>query len=220
MSRIKTYQTFGEIWQQHLHSYRAFFCTGIFPMQAEDDANEATLDTTVHLPEWPARRLDSASIDILVHARETFSLERPPKILASTVKVTYWHVDGKEKTAEPLSTIHYDYGRTPVAGHPIYHSQCCVDPISDTPLPPSWKYTPAPTTGRRFYPFRVPTPHMCLCGVLVGLVADHLPWDHLRKLLDAIKKNGWVPPLAAHCRLWNLSRGEAIHNWQWYFWPD
>lgn len=216
--RIPQYQSFGDMWQSCLHPHRAGFSDGAFPIVAADDANEAELDAIIHLPEWPG------SLDILVHARERFTLSRPHKILASNIKVTYYRVRGAEKLAEPLSTVHYDYDRVVRPGHPVYHFQCCTDPVSSGRLPPSWRYTLDVKPARSSFPFRVPTPHMGLCCVLIGLVADHLPSDQFRGLIEAIEKKGWIPPQPDHSELWSLGGGgknaRALHNWQWYFWPD
>lgn len=223
---IREYHIFGEIWQQHLHSYPACFFDAIFPKVAQPDGDEARLDTIIHLPEWPASsgKKKPRSLDILVHARESFTLSSPHRILESNIKVTYWKVDRVKKIAEHLSTVHYDYDRDPRRGHPVYHCQCCNDPVSDGRFPSSWQFKQKLEAERSCFPFRVPTPHMCLCSVLIGLVADHLPPGDFKELWKAIKKKGWIPPLTERCELWNQGRAKAnprvLHSWQWYFWPE
>jgi len=227
--RIEEYQAFGDMWERHLKPCTASFSDGVFPIIADKDANEAVLDATIHLPQWPAssRRGDSQpklrELDILVRARERFTLSTPHRILGSNIKVTYWKIDAERKIAEVLSTVHYDYDNEPHQGHPIYHSQCSKDPVSDGRMPASWQYTRSTPTGTWCFPFRVPTPHMCLCSVLIGLVADHLPSDNFKNLWEAIKNKEWTPPLAEHCELWSFgcvnTDPRILHNWQWYFWP-
>lgn len=224
--RIPEYQSFGEIWQQHLQPYAAKFSGPTFPIVATDDRKEAELDATIHLPEWPASsgRRRHRPLDILVRARERFALNNPSTILESTINVTYWEVDRTKKIAKALSTIHYDYDRAPRQGHPVYHCHCSDHPASDGRLPASWQFAPQPKLAKTHFPFRIPTPHMGLCSVLIGLVADHLPDKSFKELCKAIKEKGWTPPLAERCDLWNLGQVAAaprvIHSWQWYFWPE
>jgi hypothetical protein len=230
MIRIPEYHIFGDIWERHLKPRSVRYSDGIFPMNAGRGAHEAKLDAIIYLPEWPvsSRRTDSRpkprEIDILVHARERFTLSTPHRILESKIKVTYWRVDASRKIAEPLSTVHYDYDYEPRPGHPVYHSQCSNDPVSDGPFSLSWQYAPEPRIQISCFPFRVPTPHMCLCSVLIGLVADHLPSEQFKSLWETIKSKGWAPPLAKHCELWSLgcanTDARILHNWQWYFWPE
>ena len=225
---IGEYQTFGDIWQRHLHPYTAQFFDHVFPQNAETIAKEAMLDAVIHLPGWPESppNPDSGAtrrkLDILVHARERFSCTKPHQILESKIQVTYFRIDAQQ-CACPLSTCHYDYDREPRPGHPVYHFHCSNDPVSQRSLPRSWQYTLGPEPERSCFPFRVPTPHMCLRSVLIGLVADHLPCEQFKSLWETIKSNEWTPPLAKHCDLWSLDYANTVprvlHNWQWYFWP-
>ncbi len=228
--RIPEYHSFGDLWQQHIYPHRAQFYGDAFPTVANSNANEPTLDAVIHLIGWPnpfpntGVAMSPRGLDILVHARERFGSEKPPKVFQSNIKVTYFRVGAVDNIAEPLSTIRYDYDRRPLVGHPVYHSQCSNDPVIAARLPRSWRYAMGECKGKTCFPFRVPTPHMCLCNVLIGLVADLLPSEHFKNLWDAIKSKGWVPPLAEHCDLWDLlspnTYPRVLHNWQWYFWPS
>ena len=230
MVRVEEYQKFGVWWERCLKPYSARSSSPSFVTITCRGAGELELDTVIHLMKWPessqntARGAKHRELDILVHAQERLSSAKPHKILGSKIKVTYLRVD-EQQHATPLSTIRYDYDREPRPGHPVYHFHCDNDPISEDLFPDSCRYKKieAQTKGPCF-PFRVPTPHMCLCNVLIGLVADHLPLDNFKGLWDTIESNGWTPPLAEHCDLWNLARANTnpriLHNWQWYFWPE
>ena len=219
---IPEYLVFGEIWQQHLHSYAAKLPGNSFPTVAKDDGKEAMLDAVIHLPEWPASSGKSKHrmLHILVHARERFGTSRPHQIVESKIRVTYLRVNS-ELIATALSTIRYDYDQELRPAHPLYHFHCSSDPISEDHFPSSVRYkTLERQSAESCYPFRVPTPHMGLCSVLIGLVADHLPPKTFKELCEAIAKKGWTPPLAKRCDLWNLGQVGAIprviHSWQWY----
>ena len=225
--RIEEYQVFGALWEQHLHPYRACFSNYTFPIIAKNNENGAELNTIIHLPEWPmsSAKKKHRQLDILVHARERFTSGSPYKIQESKITVTYWDVDRSTNKATPLSTIRYDYDHELRASHPVYHVHCSEDPVSEGTFPQSWCFTRSDEPNRKSrWPFRIPTPCMCLCNVLIGLVADHLPCDQFKSLLEAIEQKPWIPPLAERCELWSLGRANAdprvLHNWQWYFWPE
>ena len=222
---IAEYMDFEAIWRRHLKPYAAHFRDDIFPTNANP-----SLETVIHLFEWPESSRSTAPgakrrfLHILVHARERFSAMKPYRIVESKIKVTYLRVD-TQQIATPLSTVHYDYDQDLRPGHPVYHFHCSSDPISEDLFPPSFRYkTLNPQSTGWCFPFRVPTPHMCLCSVLIGLVADHLPPVQFKKLWTAIKEKGWIPPLAQRCELWSLGQAgadpRALHSWQWYFWPE
>lgn len=230
MERVEEYLLFGVWWERCLKPYSARSSHSTFAPLVRNNTNELKLDTVIHLSDWPesSRHIVSGAqrrkVDILVDAQERFSSTKPYEILESTVKVTYLRVDA-QRNASPLSTVRYDYSGEPYPGHPVYHFHCENDPISEDRFPSSCRYkTVAAQTKAPCFPFRVPTPHMCLCSVLIGLVADHLSSEQFRSLWETIASNKWAPPLAKHCRLWTLGHVEGaprvLHNWQWYFWPE
>ena len=232
-ARISEYQTFGELWQLHLKPYKANCPLKRFPFEAKQTNGCFELNEMIHLPEWPerartgdARRLRK-EIDILVHAKEKFSLAKPREIEESKITVSYFRTESDPPTAKPLSTIRFDYDLPLRASHPLFHFHCCSKPV-DSPNPDtleSWKYDIVPVDNHASYPFRVPTPHMNLCSVLLGLVAEHLDPDNFHSLWEAIQKKGWQPPPPAKTNLWdrckqNAQAGEPFHSWQWYFWDE
>jgi len=77
--------------------------------------------------------------------------------------------------------------------------------------------------SRSFEAGMVPTPHMGLCGVLTGLVADHLDPEEFRGLWNDIDNAGWRPPACAGKDLLTIGKGgvgKPLRIWEWYFWED
>jgi len=229
MLRVEQYQHFAVWWVRCLKPYSARFSSSPFPTITRGSKGELELDTVVHLIRWPESSQNvipgakHRTLDILVHAQERLSSGRPYRILESKIKVTYLRVDAQQH-ATPLSTVRYDYDREPRPGHPIYHFHCDNDPISEDLFPPSCRYEKLEKQVEGpCFPFRIPTPHMCLCNVLIGLVADHLPSENFRGLWEVIRNEGWIPPSTERCELWSLGCANGgpriLHNWQWYFWP-
>ncbi len=231
--RIKEYHTFGELWQQRLHPYRASLPYNCFPFIAKQKDGFFELDEKIHLPNWPEQaktedaKRPNREIDIVVHARERFSLAKPHLIEESKISVSYFRIDSNfsPPTAIPFSTIRFDYDRQLRLSHPLFHFHFCPKPVEapDPAVLESWHFEISSMPNASCYPFRVPTPHMGLCSVLLGLVAEHLDVEKFRDLWDVICKNGWQPPALSKTNLWERCNPDTeaekpFHSWQWYFW--
>jgi len=232
-ARIKAYQTFGDLWGQHIHPYKAQLPLNRFPCTAEQKDGYCELDAMIHLPKWPEQaKIDGTQrhrreIDILVHARERFSVAKPHVIEESKVTVSYFRTVSNPPTATHLSTVRYDYDLPLRPSHPLFHFHCCREtvPQPNAAILESWRFEITQNANEGQYPFRVPTPHMSLCSVLLGLVAEHLDPEKFRALWKAITQKDWQPPAPAKAHLWerckqNAEASQPFHNWQWYFWAD
>jgi len=233
MKRIEEYQTFGDLWEQHLHPHKAYLPNNQFPCNPIQRDGYLELDAVIHLPNWPERtRLEGRSmsrgqLDILVHAKERFTAAKPYLIQESKITVSYFQTESETSTATPVSTVRYDYDLSILASHPLFHFHCCSEcvEVPDANMLGSWRYKIQQSPRKGIYPFRVPTPHMSMCCVLLALVAEHLESEKFRTLWKAIDNRGWHPPPSAKNHLWVRCQGSTaaarpFHNWQWYFWKD
>jgi hypothetical protein len=134
-----------------------------------DDKYEISLYEPIYLQDWPEQPESSKKIDILVDGYELINV-RKLKIIKSTVAVNYLDNSKRIKhTLGPLESIHYDYEETPQVGHPIFHAQLSTGLINSFR---SFQIDP-PNLDRRLKGIRIPTAHMSLITVLIGLIADH-----------------------------------------------
>lgn len=171
-----------------------------FHSKQEDDHILITLKEPIHLIEWPQNATSKKKVHILIEGIEKIAM--PSKqIIHSTVKVNYFEVIGPPVKMQmtPLESIHYDYEEPPRTAHPLFHAQLSNDLIDGVQKRAeslrNYNFDKSALTGR-LRGIRIPTAHMSIVSVLVGLIADHYP-KLLPEILIAINKAS-LPK--AHCR--------------------
>lgn len=138
------------------------------------------VESLLYLPDWPYKASSTKKrVDILVYAKELFT-RQPPQTIKSTVQIRYYHV-GQNDT-RLLLPLHYDFEVPVQPAHPVFHAHIRNGSINVKPSvlkelgvkdciishqPQSYYYENV----------RIPTPFMNLPSVLLGLTADHLPYD-------------------------------------------
>lgn len=194
------------------------------------DDGTGDVETHLHLKGWP--RSSSAlptntrnSVSILIRANERFAKGTSGLLLQkSLVKLTYFSISDND--AIPLESAHFDYDAEQKSAHPLFHMQLCHDCIEDSSNFPSFRYSidhqhPSIDARRKgcLFAFRIPTPQMGLCAVLLNLVADHLPPDTFSMLAKKLSRSNWTPPRPESNPVMNrIENGQydCLHNLLWY----
>src|SRR5262249_6760231 len=138
------------------------------------------------------------------------------QIIKSTLQVSYFSI--KKDRATPLLSLHYDYELPIRPAHPVFHVQLGESNISVTEYNQlGFKKTIEDSKVPLYGHLRIPTAHMNLGSVLLGLVADHLPNASFNTFLRHVRGNQVSRWSAACLSLKNsLSRGTYFHSHHWY----
>jgi hypothetical protein len=146
-----------------------------------------SLNEPIYLQGWPENSASiKKKIDILVDGFEL--IESGSVIVRSNVAVNYFDTGQKlsKNVLKPLQSIHYDYSE-PQVGHPHFHAQLSEGLIKEKDKSEAFKRyrLDPPNLDDRLKGMRIPTSHVSLISVLVGLIADH---SRRVPALDAEKK--------------------------------
>lgn len=145
----------------------------------------------IHLIDWPQTATSKKKVNILIDGEEKIAVSSK-HIIKSTVRVNYFEMISPpaKKRMTPLESIHYDYEEPPMNAHPLFHAQLSNDLIdgfqNKTEFLRNYNFDKDALSGR-LKGIRIPTAHMSIVSVLVGLVADHYP-KLLPEILDATNK--------------------------------
>lgn len=141
----------------------------------------STLKEPIFLKDWPQKAGSNKSpLQIVINSSEEISFPKL-KILNSSVTVNYFELgrNGDNVAMNLLESLHYDYRDPADPGHPLFHAQLSNRTIDEEFLLRSElckRYLiRLGTLSARLKNIRIPTAHMGLASVLVGLMADHSP---------------------------------------------
>lgn len=142
----------------------------------ETGAFVLALSEPIHLQNWPENSASKTKkIDILIKGTEYIDATTN-FVVKSNVSVNYFDASKRDiNILIPLESIHYDYEEPCEAGHPIFHAQLSAALIKEKFDSFNRFQVKDDHMGSRLKGIRIPTAHMSLVTVLIGLVADHSP---------------------------------------------
>ncbi len=180
-----------------------------------------SLKEPIFLKDWPQRPGSGKfPLQIVINSCEEVSFPKL-KILNSTVGVDYYELgrNGDNVSMNLLESLHYDYKDPADAGHPLFHAQLSNRPINEgvllrSELSKRYSIRLGSLSGR-LKNIRIPTAHMGLASVLVGLMADHSP-SNLGDIIAAVNAAKLPKP---YCRRLNqkiVSDACSFSSLHWY----
>lgn len=151
-----------------------------------------SLPEPIYLQDWPENSASNCKVDIVVSGIEIVDA-KTSKIVKSNVSVNYFDASKRaSKVLEPKESIHYDYEMPCEPGHPLFHAQ-----LSASLIDSFTRYTiDPPALKHRLKGIRIPTAHISLISVLIGLIADHSQRKEktvMKEIPDGKKKKKNVP---------------------------
>ena len=173
----------------------------------------------LYLRDWPVKSTTTRGkvVDILVKGAESYKLDEEI-ITQSIVKVQYFSIE--KDVATPLIGVHYDFNGVAQPAHPIFHAQLAqLEDFAAGDLDSvGFRRKIGGREIKLLSTVKLPTPHMGLCSVLLGLTADHLPSKAFNLFLGGVRKNksiNWNAP-CAHLREGIKKSGGYPHSHYWY----
>jgi hypothetical protein len=188
-----------------------------FSAKSVDD--EVTINFLMYLKNWPEKRVKQGTkkIHILLSGIEKYSIQQEVATHCD-IGVSYLE-DAPKNAVRPFVQIHYDYERLVQPGHPVFHAQ-----FGGKEIPPSelqlvgLRQVLLPSEKKGFSSIRIPTPHMSLASVCLGLAADHMEDKHYRNFLKFVRECdvvGWG--IASAPLMENLKKSGSVRSHHWYF---
>ena len=137
-------------------------------------------------------------LEILIYPREQIRINDPWNIKRSQVELAYIAHDMETNVSSLLLALHYDFSVQDKTGdpdevHPIFHAQLTHSPIQ---LDPTLKAKNVDVSRMKGIPaVRLPTAHMSLPSVLLGVAADRFRPEEFKKLLHWMRGCGAYPAM-------------------------
>jgi len=155
---------------------------------------------------------------MVVWAQEEIA-DKPPEILKSTVRVSYFTT--QDACAKLLHTVHFDYDCPPQDNHPLFHAHLTSEAIT-IPAPQAreirfnWQIDPAKVLC--FQNAKIPTSDMTLSSVLLCLAADHMVTKFVQEYVKSLKKieNNLPTPKCDTLRDSLISGPNNLRSWHWF----
>jgi hypothetical protein len=182
------------------------------------DNKEIFVNSLLWMPNWKYRSAATGKqIGILIRSVEKYS-GSAGEMVKSTVQVTYLEPNGKEWNI--LIALHYDFESPPQAQHPIFHLQLGESTFTQDELQRVGIRTVLNRPKAVHYGgIRIPTAHMSLSAVLVGIAADHLKVTEYGNFLADLRKNQLIK-WAVSCNPIPINHrthsGNLFHCHHWY----
>ena len=135
--------------------------------------------------------LPNGLLEIFVSPKELYCVDKGVnKIIKTTTEVGYVHTDAVSSKARLLLGLHYDYdvklNGEPEPGHPTYHVQITNKLITLTGFFAGLDIDVASCSNVPF--LRVPTAHMSLTSILLGIAADCFKSEDFKAFIDSVRK--------------------------------
>lgn len=175
------------------------------------------VESSLFLPNWKYRSSATGKrINILVRGNEFFNFDSG--FIKSTIQVMYLEIDVK-RDAVPLLGLHYDFEEAVLPAHPCFHVQFGVSDVSSEECRAIGLHASILPPKEPFYPsIRIPTPHMSLSGVLVGIAADHLSNRCATEFMVAVRSNN-LRHFGTSCGLLESNySNHGGHQWHPHLW--
>jgi hypothetical protein len=176
------------------------------------------VESALYLPEWKYRSSATGKrINILVRGSESFDFQLG-LIKKSTIQVMYLEMDDSDN-AVPILALHYDFEDPVLPAHPCFHVQFGVSDVTSEECRSIGLRASIRGPREPFYPsIRIPTPHMCLSGVLVGIAADHLPNAFANNFIGTVRSNPLKDFVTSCAVLAENHTGHGGHQWHPHLW--
>jgi hypothetical protein len=139
--------------------------------------------------------IENGELDILIFPREIIRIDDPWNIRQSTIELAYVAYDMDSEKLDLRLALHFDFkvkeSGEPDEKHPIFHAQLTHKPMG---LAGTLQARNVNSSRMKGLPIvRLPTAHMTLPSVLLGVAADHFLPVEFSNLLGWMRDDGAYP---------------------------
>lgn len=183
------------------------------------EAQSVEVKTGLYLPSWQYRAAGTGkNINIFIRGLEVFAC-KTAYMTKSTIQVMYLEID--QDDAVPLLALHYDFAEPVLAAHPCFHVQFGVTDVEPQECKAIGLHATIQKPHAPFYPsVRIPTPHMSLGSVLIGIAADHLKPPFSEQFINNVRDN-LLKDCETSCPLLTTNLDHhGGHQWHSHHWYD